>query len=74
MKGDLLRIYSLLGCGHCQRLAPEYEKAAALSAGKATLAKVDCTTNQALCQKYVSERNETIQKSRREIRNADYRI
>jgi len=39
-------------CGHCKRLKPEYEIAATrLKAHSLKIAKVDCTTNQDLCQK-----------------------
>jgi protein disulfide-isomerase-like protein len=36
-------------CGHCQRLKPEYEKAAKSLAGLIKLAAVDCTQSQDLC-------------------------
>lgn len=40
-------------CGHCKALAPEYEEAATtLKEKKIPLAKVDCTEEQELCQKY----------------------
>ncbi|KAF1956626.1 protein disulfide-isomerase [Byssothecium circinans] len=40
-------------CGHCKALAPEYEEAAtALKEKSIPLAKVDCTEEQELCQKY----------------------
>ncbi|KAI1310345.1 protein disulfide-isomerase [Xylaria venustula] len=40
-------------CGHCKALAPEYEEAATtLKEKDIKLAKVDCTEEQDLCQKY----------------------
>jgi len=39
-------------CGHCKALAPEYEQAAVLVHGQASLAKVDCTEHRELCSKY----------------------
>lgn len=42
-------------CGHCKRLAPEYEKAATKLKGNdppIPLAKVDCTAEKATCDKY----------------------
>ncbi|XP_010899669.1 protein disulfide-isomerase A3 [Esox lucius] len=39
-------------CGHCKRLAPEYEVAATRLKGIVALAKVDCTVNTNVCQKY----------------------
>ncbi|XP_042352180.1 protein disulfide-isomerase A3 [Plectropomus leopardus] len=39
-------------CGHCKRLAPEYEKAATQLKGIVPLAKVDCTANSNTCSKY----------------------
>lgn len=42
-------------CGHCKRLAPHYEAAATTlkkNDPPVVLAKVDCTTEQDLCQKY----------------------
>lgn len=39
-------------CGHCKALAPEWEAAATQLKGKVAVAKVDCTKEQALCQKY----------------------
>jgi len=37
------------GCGHCQRLKPAYEKAAAALAGLVKVAAVDCTQSSDLC-------------------------
>ncbi|KAM6973801.1 protein disulfide-isomerase A3 [Aplochiton taeniatus] len=39
-------------CGHCKRLAPEYEAAATRLKGIAPLAKVDCTVSTNVCSKY----------------------
>ncbi|CAG5124327.1 unnamed protein product [Candidula unifasciata] len=42
-------------CGHCKRLAPEYEKAATILLGSdppVALAKVDCTVETNTCSKY----------------------
>ncbi|XP_051896260.1 protein disulfide-isomerase A3 [Pristis pectinata] len=39
-------------CGHCKRLAPEYEAAATRLKGKVPLIKVDCTANTNTCTKY----------------------
>lgn len=39
-------------CGHCKRLAPEYEAAATRLKGTAAVAKVDCTANSNVCSKY----------------------
>lgn len=39
-------------CGHCQRLAPEYETAATKLKGTVPLAKVDCTTNTEICERF----------------------
>ena len=46
---------SLPRCGHCKRLAPEYEAAAAelaLEDPPIPLAKVDCPANSDLCGKF----------------------
>ncbi|CAD2218125.1 protein disulfide-isomerase A6 [Angomonas deanei] len=39
-------------CGHCKKLAPEFEKASDALGDKATLAEVDCTQNEKLCGKF----------------------
>merc|ERR1712216_833072 len=39
-------------CGHCKKLAPEYEKAASKLKGSAALGKVDATTEKELTAKY----------------------
>ncbi|XP_019934921.2 protein disulfide-isomerase A3 [Paralichthys olivaceus] len=39
-------------CGHCKRLAPEYEAAATRLKGIVSVAKVDCTTSSNTCSKY----------------------
>lgn len=37
-------------CGHCQKLAPEYEAAAVTLKGKAVLGEVDCTQDKKICE------------------------
>jgi protein disulfide isomerase len=39
-------------CGHCKRIAPEWDKAATALVGKAGLVRVDCTTETAVAAKY----------------------
>uniref|UniRef100_A0AAQ4QAS2 Protein disulfide-isomerase n=1 Tax=Gasterosteus aculeatus aculeatus TaxID=481459 RepID=A0AAQ4QAS2_GASAC len=39
-------------CGHCKRLAPEYEVAATRLKGLVALVKVDCTSSTNICSKY----------------------
>uniref|UniRef100_A0A8D3DY99 Protein disulfide-isomerase n=1 Tax=Scophthalmus maximus TaxID=52904 RepID=A0A8D3DY99_SCOMX len=39
-------------CGHCKRLAPEYEAAATRLKGIVPIAKVDCTSSSNVCSKY----------------------
>ncbi|KAI8587579.1 protein disulfide isomerase [Geranomyces variabilis] len=39
-------------CGHCKNLAPEYEKAATELKPDVVLAKVDCTEQAEVCEKY----------------------
>lgn len=39
-------------CGHCKRIAPEWDKAATSLVGKAGLVRVDCTTETATAEKY----------------------
>uniref|UniRef100_A0A3Q0RH87 Protein disulfide-isomerase n=1 Tax=Amphilophus citrinellus TaxID=61819 RepID=A0A3Q0RH87_AMPCI len=39
-------------CGHCKKLAPEFEKAASRLKGSVQLAKVDCTANSELCSRF----------------------
>nr|NP_001003517.1 protein disulfide isomerase family A, member 8 precursor [Danio rerio]AAH77131.1 Zgc:100906 [Danio rerio] len=39
-------------CGHCKKLAPEFESAASRLKGTVTLAKVDCTANTEICKHY----------------------
>lgn len=48
-------LVNLCRCGHCKRLAPEYEKAATALAGDdppIPLAKVDCPANSGLCSRF----------------------
>ncbi|KAM3858520.1 protein disulfide isomerase family A, member 8 [Diretmus argenteus] len=39
-------------CGHCKKLAPDFEKAATRLKGTVQLAKVDCTTNTEICSRF----------------------
>ncbi|XP_042370289.1 protein disulfide-isomerase A3-like [Plectropomus leopardus] len=39
-------------CGHCKKLAPEFEKAASRLKGTVQLAKVDCTANSETCERF----------------------
>nr|XP_023657071.1 protein disulfide-isomerase A3-like isoform X1 [Paramormyrops kingsleyae] len=39
-------------CGHCQKLAPDYETAATRLKGIVPLAKVDCTANSETCSRF----------------------
>lgn len=39
-------------CGHCQKLAPEYEKASEVLGSAATLVEVDCTKDQEICSQF----------------------
>ncbi|XP_026875534.2 protein disulfide isomerase family A, member 8 [Electrophorus electricus] len=39
-------------CGHCKKLAPDFETAAKRLKGIVTLAKVDCTANTEICGRY----------------------
>merc|ERR1719440_138730 len=39
-------------CGHCRRVAPEYEKAAGILKGRVPLAKVDATVETNLAEQY----------------------
>ncbi|KAI2652675.1 Protein disulfide-isomerase A3 [Labeo rohita] len=39
-------------CGHCKKLAPEFETAATRLKGTVTLAKVDCTADTEICKRY----------------------
>merc|ERR1712018_1017852 len=53
-------------CGHCQRLEPEWNEAAAQlkekTGGKVKVAKVDCTENQGLAQRFGVQGFPTIKK------------
>lgn len=42
-------------CGHCKRLAPDYEQAANILKGRVPLAKVDATVETALAEQYKVE-------------------
>merc|ERR1719409_281604 len=42
-------------CGHCRRIAPEYEKAAGILKGRVPLAMVDATVETVLADQYKIE-------------------
>lgn len=41
-------------CGHCQRLAPEWKKAASELKGKVKVAALDATAHQAMASRFVN--------------------
>jgi len=59
-------------CGHCKRLAPEYEKAASELYGEVPLAKVDCTVEKELCERYEVQGFPTIKIFRKNSAPTDY--
>jgi len=59
-------------CGHCKKLAPEYEKAAHDLEGKAVLAKVDCTAEAATCSKFDVKGYPSIKVFRKEGTHSEY--
>jgi protein disulfide-isomerase A1 len=59
-------------CGHCKRLAPEYEAAASELYGQVPLAKVDCTVEKELCEKYEVQGFPTIKLFKKNGAVSDY--
>merc|ERR1712189_25261 len=52
-KGDLTFVkFSAPWCSRCKSLAPEWAQLSDNFAGKVTIAEVDCTHNQKLCERY----------------------
>ncbi len=49
---SLLISWSLHRCGHCKKLAPDWETLAHELKGKVNVAKVDCTTNADVCKRF----------------------
>ncbi|XP_018603247.2 protein disulfide-isomerase A3-like isoform X2 [Scleropages formosus] len=47
-------------CAHCQKFAPEYERAATRLKGTAILAKVDCSTSSKTCKRFGIKRYPTL--------------
>jgi len=62
-------------CGHCKRMAPEYEKAAKIlkeNDPPVPLVEVDCTTEKDVCQKYEVSGYPTLKVFRNGVKSADY--
>jgi protein disulfide-isomerase A1 len=59
-------------CGHCKKLAPEFEKAAHALEGKGSLAKVDCTTEQTVCGKFDVKGYPTVKLFKKDGSHAEY--
>jgi len=59
-------------CGHCKRLAPEYEKAASELYGQVPLAKVDCTVEKEICERYEVQGFPTIKVFKKNSAPTDY--
>jgi len=69
---DVLVEFYAPWCGHCKRLAPEYEKAAHELEGKGALAKVDCTAEQTVCSKYDVKGYPTVKLFKKDGSHSEY--
>ncbi|XP_029918860.1 protein disulfide isomerase family A, member 8 [Myripristis murdjan] len=59
-------------CGHCKKLAPDFEKAASRLKGVVQLAKVDCTVNSETCSRFGVSVYPTLKIFRNGVNSAHY--
>lgn len=59
-------------CGHCKRLAPEWDKAATALKGRAGVVSVDCTVETAVCGKFSVQSYPTLKVFRNGAISGDY--